>query len=240
MESADEIIAIRDPSPILAVADPILGRRIAAEVERFATTGRIVVASSLLELRLHASRSAPRVIGLDCDLFGDAFRSQAGPVDAPAAEPHAASPVGEASLAEKLDPLVAIAPGVLFGPVERHVEFAPLIVSGDVEFVARAGDFAPVVANLIERRLRWAEKAAAFGGPPWTEFPGDIGAIFRHEINNPLTGILGNAELVLAHRDRLAPADTQRLQIVVDLAVRLRETIRRLSNAWEKTTAKSA
>jgi hypothetical protein len=27
--------------------------------------------------------------------------------------------------------------------------------------------------------------------------------------------------------------DTQRLQTVVDLAVRLRETIRRLSNAWE-------
>jgi len=45
---------------------------------------------------------------------------------------------------------------------------------------------------------------------------------------------------VLAHRDRLAPADTQRLQIVVDLAARLRETIRRLSNAGEKTTAKSA
>jgi hypothetical protein len=36
--------------------------------------------------------------------------------------------------------------------------------------------------------------------------------------------------------------DTQRLQIVVDLAVRLRETIRRLSNAWEQrpTPAKSA
>ena len=70
-------------------------------------------------------------------------------------------------------------------------------------------------------------------GPPWAELPGDIGAIFRHEINNPLTGILGNAELLLAHRDRLTAVDTQRLQTVVDLAVRLRETIRRLSNAWE-------
>jgi signal transduction histidine kinase len=242
MDAAQEIIAIRDPSPILAVADPILGRRIAAEVERFATTGRIVVASSLLELRLIASRSAPRVIGLDCDLFADSIRVGARQQHAvqpnpPLAEAHSASPLTDA-----LDPLVAIAPVVLFGPVERHVEIAPLIVSGDVEFVARAGDFAPVVANLIERRLRWAEKAAAFGGPPWTEFPGDVGAIFRHEINNPLTGILGNAELVLAHRDRLAPADTQRLQIVVDLAVRLRETIRRLSNAWEQrpTPAKSA
>lgn len=49
-----------------------------------------------------------------------------------------------------------------------------------------------------------------------------------HEINNPLTGILGNAEMVLAHRKRL-PAAAKRLDIVVDLAVRRREPIRRLS-----------
>ena len=70
-------------------------------------------------------------------------------------------------------------------------------------------------------------------GPPWAKFSVDIGEIFRHEINNPLTGILGNAELLLGHRDRLSAVDTQRLQTVVDLAVRLRETIRRLSNEWE-------
>jgi signal transduction histidine kinase len=56
---------------------------------------------------------------------------------------------------------------------------------------------------------------------------------FRHEINNPLTGILGNAELLLAHRDRMPPVDTKRLQTVVELAVRLRETVRRLSNGLE-------
>jgi signal transduction histidine kinase len=79
-------------------------------------------------------------------------------------------------------------------------------------------------------------------GPPWAEFPADLGEIFRHEINNPLTGILGNAELLLAHRDNLSDMETQRLQTVVDLAVRLRETIRRLSNAWERqpTSLKSA
>ena len=61
----------------------------------------------------------------------------------------------------------------------------------------------------------------------------DGAEILRHEINNPLTGILGDAELMLSHRDRLPAADTQRQQTVVDLAVRLRETTRRLSNAWE-------
>jgi len=39
---------------------------------------------------------------------------------------------------------------------------------------------------MIERRLRRAERS-----------PADAGKIFRHEINNPLTGILGNAEWVL-------------------------------------------
>jgi nitrogen-specific signal transduction histidine kinase len=63
---------------------------------------------------------------------------------------------------------------------------------------------------------------------------GDLGTIFRHEINNPLTGILGNAELVLGHSERLTTIDSQRVQTVVDLAVRLRETIRRLSNGWER------
>jgi signal transduction histidine kinase len=56
----------------------------------------------------------------------------------------------------------------------------------------------------------------------------------RHEINNPLTGILGNAELLLGQRDGLPAPVIQRLQTVVELAVRLRETIRRFSTAWEK------
>jgi signal transduction histidine kinase len=70
-------------------------------------------------------------------------------------------------------------------------------------------------------------------GPPWAELPGDVAEIFRHEINNPLTGILGNAELLLAHRDRMHATDTQRLETIVSLAVRLRETVRRVSNSWE-------
>jgi signal transduction histidine kinase len=63
--------------------------------------------------------------------------------------------------------------------------------------------------------------------------PPEFAEVLRHEINNPLTGILGNAEMVLAHRDRLPAAAAKRLEIVVDLAVRLRETIRRLSVSRE-------
>src|SRR2546427_867969 len=68
---------------------------------------------------------------------------------------------------------------------------------------------------------------------------GDFGEILRHEVNNPLTGILGNAELLLAELRRrkdnsMPPTAQQRLQTIADLAVRLRETIRRLSDDLQK------
>jgi len=199
--------------PLLGIANESLAGEIVSRVRRFAPAGRMVRAASLFDLRLRAADSAPRVICVDCELLG------------------------EQPLSEALAPLLSVAPVILLAPVDRQQEAAPLIVSGDVEFVARAGDFAPVLAAVIERRLRWAELSASLLGAQWPEFPDDLGSIFRHEINNPLTGILGNAELLLAHRERLSPVDTQRLQIVVDLAVRLRETIRRLSNQWESRTA---
>jgi signal transduction histidine kinase len=85
----------------------------------------------------------------------------------------------------------------------------------------------------VKRRLRWAEHSKVILGAPCAAMPENIAEIFRHEINNPLTGILGNAELLLSHGSRLPAMDTQRLQTVVDLAVRLRETIRRISNVFE-------
>lgn len=196
-------------SPLLGVADAAIAQQLAREVERFASSGRVVIASSLLQLRQFASRLAPEVILLDNELLEGA------------------------PLAESLRSLTAIAPVVLLAPLERQAEVARLVAGGEVEFVAHAGDFIPLAAGLLERRLRWAAMSESLVGPPWAELHGDLGEIFRHEINNPLTGILGNAELLLAHRDRLSAVDTQRLQTVVDLAVRLRETIRRLSNAWE-------
>lgn len=66
---------------------------------------------------------------------------------------------------------------------------------------------------------------------------GDFGEVLRHELNNPLTGILGNAELLLAEARRssveLPPRAQARLQTIATLAVRMRETVRRLSEEWE-------
>ncbi len=70
-----------------------------------------------------------------------------------------------------------------------------------------------------------------------TEWAADFGEILRHEVNNPLTGILGNAEMLLAGRDRLPASAVERLETIAHLAVRLRETVRRLSSAAESRQA---
>jgi len=66
----------------------------------------------------------------------------------------------------------------------------------------------------------------------------DFGEVLRHELNNPLTGILGNAELLLVELHRknvqLPPRAQERLETIAALAVRMRETVRRLSEEWEQ------
>ena len=64
----------------------------------------------------------------------------------------------------------------------------------------------------------------------------DFAELLRHELNNPLTGILGNAELLLVELRRrnvdLPPQAQVRLETIAALAVRMRETVRRLSEEW--------
>ena len=111
-----------------------------------------------------------------------------------------------------------------------------MVAEGEVEFVARRSEFIVLAACLVERRLSWARRSGLSGRSPWAEKKDDVAEMFRHGINNPLTGILGNAELLLFHGVRLPAADTQRLQTALDLAVRLRETIQRLSDVWDSQT----
>jgi signal transduction histidine kinase len=65
----------------------------------------------------------------------------------------------------------------------------------------------------------------------------DFGEVLRHELNNPLTGILGNAELLLVelrrHNLELPAQAEARLETIAALAVRMRETVRRLSEEWQ-------
>jgi signal transduction histidine kinase len=137
--------------------------------------------------------------------------------------------------------LAAYAPVVIIGRAIHEGELAALVTAGLADFVARSGGCLPLALGLVEQRLLQAQKIATVAVPPalLEEATTEVfGEMLRHELNNPLTGILGNAELLLAEVRRkndgqLPNGGQQRLETIAALAVRLRETVRRLSQDWE-------
>jgi signal transduction histidine kinase len=69
----------------------------------------------------------------------------------------------------------------------------------------------PAAASEYEERL--------------TEFA-DLAARVRHEINNPLTGLIGQAQLLL--REELSDTARRRVQTIEQLANRIRDTVAEL------------
>lgn len=146
--------------------------------------------------------------------------------------------------------LASYAPVVVIGGAEHQTELAGLVAAGAADYVVRTNECLTVALGLVERRLRKAQTAvrpavfSATQGEPLShsalaEFGRQgFGEVLRHELNNPLTGILGNAELLLSEirrksDGRLPVGAPQRLETIAALAVRLRETVRRLSQEWE-------
>lgn len=214
MKRADANTASIDRHVAIAVASPDLARELTAALQLPSRPIRFSISASLGELRAALEREPAAVAVVDDSILG------------------------RAPVAETLLQLTETSPVVVLAPPWRQSDFIREIENGDVEFVATVGDFVSLAAAFISRRVRWADLAESAIGVPWHELPPDFASILRHEINNPLTGILGNAELLLANlRDKLPPGSLQRLQTVVDLAVRLRETTRRLCNACEREHA---
>ncbi len=54
----------------------------------------------------------------------------------------------------------------------------------------------------------------------------DLVARVRHEINNPLTGVIGQAQLLL--REELSPSARRRVETIEQLAGRIRDTVAQL------------
>lgn len=134
--------------------------------------------------------------------------------------------------------LAVYAPVVVIGTAERRVELSALIDAGAADYVTRDGGCLPSALGLIRSRLHQAQTVADSARQPLAEAEEDFGEVLRHELNNPLTGILGNAELLLVevHRKndgKMPRGGEQRLETIAALAVRLRETVRRLSQEWE-------
>jgi nitrogen-specific signal transduction histidine kinase len=59
-------------------------------------------------------------------------------------------------------------------------------------------------------------------------------ARIRHEINNPLTGVLGQAQLLV--REELSERSRKRVQTIEDLALRLRDVVGQLREVQTPTT----
>jgi len=143
------------------------------------------------------------------------------------------------SLESVVAPLAIRAPVIVIGPPEKRDELAGLINAHAVDYIAREGACLETAFRAVQRRLQQAQQESAGIPEIFESEEEDFGEVLRHELNNPLTGILGNAELLLAeiHRKndgRIPHGGEQRLETIASLAVRLRETVRRLSQQWEE------
>jgi signal transduction histidine kinase len=157
--------------------------------------------------------------------------------------PESEGPVGKMPRLNSVVSALAVhAPVVVIGAPDQESELASLVAAGAADFVERAGGCLPVALERVERRLRQAQQLASdaqqFAGARNGSNREGFGEVLRHEMNNPLTGILGNAELLLAevrrkNDGRLPQGGEQRLETIAALAVRLRETVRRLSQEYE-------
>ena len=136
--------------------------------------------------------------------------------------------------------LAVYAPVVVIGNAERDPRLDALVIAGAADYVSRSrGDGCTTAAiALLERRLLRARRIAESTPGAAEAWEKDFAEVLRHELNNPLTGILGNAELLLAeisrkNDGRLPHGGRQRVETIAALAVRLRETVRQLSHQWE-------
>lgn len=199
-------------SLLILSADPGLTRQLLREVTGNGNGASVPVAANLRQARTRMRKEKPAVLFLDDAAMGD---RPLGPT------------VREFARTARVVCLVRR---------ERQAEVSELddlVMNQKASVVWREGRFLPrVAAALCGNGVREREETAAVAAGSMVA-PEGFGEMLRHEVNNPLTGILGNAELLLARRDSLPPAAVQRLETIAELAIRLRETIRRLSEAAE-------
>jgi DNA-binding response OmpR family regulator len=78
-----------------------------------------------------------------------------------------------------------------------------------------------------QARLVQAERLAAIG---------EIGLAIRHEVNNPLGTIMGNADLLLRERENLPPEVQKNLEAIHRACIRIRDIVRRLEDLRQDRT----
>ncbi len=111
----------------------------------------------------------------------------------------------------------AAVPTLVLIPPGYEESAADLLAREGTEVLLQAGNYRPLLRLWLARVLQ--------RGSVWRE---ELGHIVRHEINNPLTGVLGNAEMILAEAKELSPEARTRLETIVQLAVRMRDVVKTL------------
>jgi signal transduction histidine kinase len=131
------------------------------------------------------------------------------------------------------------APVVVMGKDARERGLKTLIAAGVADYVPRSEACMSNALDLMEHRLiRRQQVTETVPVKVVEEWSKDFAEVLRHELNNPLTGILGNAELLLAEIARkkdgkLPYGGLVRVETIAALAMRMRETVRQLSHEWE-------
>ena len=228
---------IQEQTVLLVSNDATLCAEARKELETHASSRRVAAVSTVDAARDIVVHGSPTVILLE---------ESAVIPDAPNTHEHDAGELtaGEHnSNTQRMESIVSslaeYAPVVVIASASHEHELSALVATGLADFVARSASCLSIAIDLMEERLQ--QSAEESGKSPLLR--DDInqeafGETLRHELNNPLTGILGNAELLLAEVRRkndgqLPNGGQQRLETIAALAVRLRETVRRLSQDWE-------
>ena len=164
---------------LVASPDRGVARRIAEALDDNSGATEIVAVTTLAGAQRLAERDAPTVIVFDQALMK-----------------------GELP-AEVLRELARRAPVIAAVDADAARHLAPLVAAGSADFIPLEEGFRELAAALVERRLNagraFLERLDAVN----PDESADFGSILRHELNNPLTGILGNAEMLLNRRQRL-------------------------------------
>jgi PAS domain S-box-containing protein len=116
--------------------------------------------------------------------------------------------------------------GALFVNGERPGQFAARQLEL-LNVLAAQAAIAVENARLVNKLVK-SERLAAIG---------QIGVTVRHEINNPLTAVLGNAEFLLRREaDRLSADGQEALSDVAEGARRIREIVKKLRSPEDRVT----
>ena len=205
---------------LLVIDDDLICAAARRELETRRPDVRVSAVNSVESALRHAELAAPNVILLaeglrDLELHGEAL-----------------------PLETIVKALGMYAPVVVMGAATRDRGLNALIAADAADYVPQAEGCMTVALGLLERRLDRAQRIADSSPGLLDGWSKDFAEVLRHELNNPLTGILGNAELLLAEINRkkdgrLPFGGLERVETIAALAMRMRETVRQLSHQWE-------